>query len=207
MDALPKQTITLGYGKANFSTTLATYAAMKVVAPFIRSSAITSGVRMGQMTNTRVGEKESHGALLSAPVAHDQGTVILLQSKWMRGAALVRDGGLFLRLRDGAPLYSIIAAVPTAAGNICGDSFQVFSGYADILNVDELKLLGVEVPRGYASRFMDPEELQECYRVIQVTPERRARPSITAIATPEGMQMREVAPTPIRRLIIRRKLV
>lgn len=196
-------TVTLGYGKANLSSMYATYASMKVTEPFNRVSGVTSGRAMGTKTVTQVGSWEHNGALLSASVAHASGTVILLQAKWMRGPSVIRDGGLFLRLRPGAPVYNIIAAVPTGHENQCGDSFVMFAGPADIMTVDELKMVGLEVPRGYVSRFMDHEELAECFRIVKVAEEGIPRPQLSAIATPEGIKIREVAQAPRRRLILR----
>lgn len=198
-------TATIGYGKANLRTVSATFASMKVSPPFARISAVNSGRRAGAPITSPVGNWDGAGALISVPTAHPVGTVIMLQCKWMRGVHLVREGGLFLRLRPGAPVYSIIASVPVDDTTIIGDSWQMFSGPADILNVAELKLLGIDVPRGYVSRYMDEEELSECYRIVQTSPESQPRPAITAIATPEGVEMREVVQAPSRRLHIRRR--
>lgn len=200
---MSNQVIHCGYGKANMASVLATYAAMKVTPPFHRVSAATSGKRAGQQTVTNVGTWRETGVLISAPVEHPQGTIILLQTKFMKGPMLLRDGGLFLRLREGAPLYSIMANVPTGPENVCGDQFLMFSGNADILNADELRLVGLDVPRGYLSRYMDPEELQECYRIVMVNEGHIPRPAISAIATPTGVEMREIAQAPTRRLRIR----
>lgn len=197
------QVVSLGIGKANLSNTLATYACFKLEPPFHRVTAITSGKRAGGGSRQQVGSHEGNGTLSTIPVEHDNGTVILLQAKWMRGAALLREGGLFLRLRAGAPLYNVIARVPTGHDNLCGDAFLVFSGNADIMNPAELKLAGYEINRGYISRYMDEEELSECYRILKVGGETAPRPAIEAIATPTGIEMREVAQLPLRRLNLR----
>ena len=197
------QTVQLGYGKANLAT-LATYSAMKVEAPFSRSSAVTSGKRMGSASHTQIGAHELEGGVTVVPTEHENGTVILLQVKWMRGGVGVSEGGLFMRLRSGAPLYNISGRIPTEAGNMAGDTFTMFNGYADILNPAELQLLGIEVNRGYISRYMDEEELEECFKIVQLREETQARPSITAIATPTGVQMREVQPAPKRRIVLRK---
>lgn len=197
------QSVWLGIGKANLANTLATYAAFKVSPPFLRVTALNSGKRVGSSQTTQVGQHDLNGTLHSVMVEHDNGTVILLQAKWMQGPVLLREGGLFMRLRAGAPHYEVIAKVPTGHDNICGDSFRVFSGCADVLNAEELKLLGLEVGRGYISRYMDEEELEECYRIVQVGRETQPRPAISAIATPTGVEMREIAQAPARRLILR----
>lgn len=201
---VPRQIVTLGYGKANLSNVLATYASMKVTAPFARISAISAGARHGQ-TVTQVGRYELNGAVLSVRSEHENGTVILLQSSWRRGGSLLREGGLFLRLRAGAPLFEVHAKMPLGYDNVAGESFLMFSGYADIVNPDELKLIGIEVNRSFINRFMDGEELEECYRIVQLTQGTQERPTITAIATPTGIEMREVPQAPARRLILRGK--
>lgn len=205
MEPVGRATVTLGFGRVNFKNSSATYAAMKVTAPFNRATAITSGTRAGQQTVTQAGTWSGNGALLSVPVMHSLGTVIELQVKHMRGPSVIRDGALFLRLRVGAPLYNIIASVPTESENICGDSFQIFSGYADIMSVEELKLIGINVPRGFISRFMDMEELSECFRVLVAAAETVPKPAVGLIETPSGVEMREIAQPPKRRMIIRKK--
>lgn len=197
-------TCTVGYGKANLSTTLATYASMKVSPPFQRVSAATSGRAMGSRSTVQVGDWEPNGVLISVPVSHPSGTIILLQSKWMRRGVAFRDGAMFLRLRPGAAVYNIIASVPTGHENRCGDSFIMFAGPADIMTLDELRLVNLDVPRGYAERFANVEELSECYRIVRVSPETIPRPSISAVATPTGIEMRELASEPRRRIVIRR---
>lgn len=201
---MQKQTISLGYGKANLSNTLATYACMKVSAPFNRVTAITSGERVGRSSAVQVGGHEMHGVLVTQQVQHENGTIILLTASWKRSGGSIRDGSLFLRLRHGAPTHNIIATVPTGRENVCGDRFSMFTGMADIMNVDELGAVGVEVNRSYASRFMDNEELDECFQIVQLSKATAERPVLTAISTTDGLQMREVAQAPTRRLIFRR---
>lgn len=198
-------TCTVGYGKANMSNTLSTYASMKVSPPFQRVSAATSGRAMGSRNLTQVGDWEGNGVLINVSVAHPPGTIILLQSKWMRRGIAFRDGAIFMRLRPGAAVYNIIASVPTGHENRCGDSFIMFSGPADIMTLDELRLVNLDVPRGYAQRFADETELTECYRIVRVSPESVPRPVIGAVSTPTGIELRELAQEPRRRLIIRRR--
>jgi hypothetical protein len=194
---------TFGYGKANLKETLATYASMKVSPPFERISAVNSGQKCSSPNTTPVGLHQSAGALITCRVSHESGTVILLQSRWTRNVVPFREGSLFLRLRTGAPVWQISAKLPTGHGNICGDRFAIFTGEADLVNRNELKLLGLEVSKSYTQKFMNAEELEECYYITQLAPETVAQPSLTAIATPTGLELREIAAMPKRRLIIR----
>lgn len=201
---MTKQTVSVGYGKVNLSSTLASYACMKVTPPFVRVSAANSGPRVGQPSAVPVGTHDINGVLISHQVQHENGTVILLTASWKRGGAPIRDGALFLRLRHGAPTYNIIAKVPLGRENICGDSFSVFAGMADIMNADELRAIGIEVNRSYVSRFMEEEELDECFQILQLSPGAMPRPVMTEISTPDGTEMKEVPQVPTRRLVLKR---
>jgi hypothetical protein len=200
-----QQTVAISYGKANFSNVLATYACMKVEQPFRRSSAFTTGVRQGGTVNTRAGTLEHHGGFISGRIKHDNGSILMITARWMRGGSPIRDGAMFLRLRHGATLWSIAGRVPTDQENVCGDNIAMFSGTADVLCEEELKFFGLDVPRSWLEKFMDEDELAECFRIVQVAPERIPRPSLQAVSTPTGIQMREVGDEPQRRLIIRRR--
>ena len=198
--------IDLGYGKANLSDLLATYASLKVTAPFTRITAINSGKQMpGSSMSTPVGRFDLNGALLNAKVEHPNGTIILVQTSWKRNGVGIRDAALFFRLREGAPLYDVRARVPIGRENICGESFMIFNGYADLLTPAELKLHSIEPHRNWATSFLNPEEIGECFIVTQQRAETIPRPTLQAIATAEGVQMREIPQTPNRRLNLRRR--
>lgn len=199
------QAVTLSYGKATFSNTTATYAVMKVTPPFIRVTAVTSGKRIGGNHYTLVGQYEHNGGLSRTTVEHPNGTVLLLQVSWKRGGAPIRDGALFLRLRAGAPMIEVCSFLPLDHENMQGDRFVSFTGYADIMGAEELMLLGIQVPRMYTDKFMTMEELEECFSLRQLASETIGRPQLSAIATATGVELREVAAEPQRRMILRRK--
>lgn len=207
---MSSQIIDLAYGKANFSGTLATFGVMKlnqnVDVPFKRESAATTGRRIkGADQSTPVGYLDMHGVIVSCKVEHQQGSIILLQVSWKRSGIGLRDGAVFIRLREGAPLLTVHANLPTSRENRYGESFQMFSGYGDILSPHDLKVLGVEVPRGWASSFMSPEEIKECFIVRQIRPETIPRPQLAAVATSEGIKMREIAQEPMRRIRVNKR--
>lgn len=199
-------TIDLGYGKANLSDMLATYASLKVTAPFTRVTGINSGKQMtGSTSSIPVGRFDMNGALLNAKVEHPNGTILLIQTSWKRNGIGIRDAALFFRLREGAPLYDVRARVPVGRDNICGDSFQMFSGYADLLTPGELKLFDIEPHRNWAQSFLNAEEIAECFIVTQLRAETIRRPVLQAIATSEGVQMKEIPQAPSRRLNLRKR--
>lgn len=192
--------VQLAYGKANFANTLATYSAQKVTAPFVRVSAVTAGKRMGQVHHALCGFLDLHGGMATNTVEHELGTVLLLQASWKRGGFPVKDGAIFLKLRATAPQYRIMAKIPLDAENRIGEHAMHFMGNADILNESDLQVLGFEVPRQYRGRFMADEEVESCFTISMLSPETAPRAQTTAIATERGVEVREVAAMPMRRL-------
>lgn len=197
------QTITIGYGKANTSNHLVTYASMLVTPPFVRTSAATTGKPMGQPTVTRIGSHEDNGVVISKGVEHENGAVILLQTKWMRNGVIISEGSLFFRLRANAALYNVSAKLPADHDNLAGPRFTMFSGYADLITPDEFGFLGLEVSRSYIDRHLQPDELGECYEVAVIRPEMQPRPTVAAVSTPTGVELREIAAMPARRIRLR----
>lgn len=198
--------VELGYGKANLSNTLATYASMRVQAPFVRETAINTGRRVPASDNAiPVGKFDLNGALLSCKVEHPSNTIIMVRAQWTRKGALLRQGALFFRLREGAALYDVRAKVPLGPDNMCGDTFLIFGGYGDLLTPDELALHGIEVPRKFRADFMAADEIAECFTVRQLRAETQSRPVLQAVATAEGVQMREIPAGPQRRINLRRR--
>jgi hypothetical protein len=201
-----KQIIDCAYGKANLEVSLSTYAALKLEKPFSYKSAVLTGRQIsGSRHDQPIGPLSHSGGIVSQKVEHDNGVVIIMQTQWKRNGSPIRDASLFVRLRAGAPLYSIIALLPTGRGNTFGDRFQFFCGMGDILTLNELKVAGYEVPNRYADNYMNPEEIGECFIVNKLRDQTQAKPTLTAIATAEGIQMKEVAQAPARRLRLQKR--
>lgn len=199
------QIVELGYGGCNYANTGAKVAVMKVEPPFKRTLAATSGATRGQITRHNSGTLDIHGFLVSQRSEHENGTILLVQVGWTRRGSPLREGALFFRLRAGAPQYRILAKLPTDAENRYGDRFAAFTGYADILNESDLVVAGLQVNRSYTDRFMSEEELEECFEISVLTPETTPRPSLAAVSTPTGLEMREIAQMPSRRLRLNRR--
>lgn len=195
--------VRLGYGTANFSNTAARYANYKVSAPFHRTSSLTSGRQTGNKVSANPGRHSHSGYLVQENVEHPVGTILLLQVSWFRSGAPIRDGALFLKLRDGAPVYNINARVPTDYGNTFGDMFQMFSGMGDVLSVEDLARENIELNASYEKKFMSEDEQEECFSIVQISPGRLPRPALVEIESPTGTVLAEMSDTPVRRLRLR----
>lgn len=201
-----RATIRVGFGKAVLSTSTTTFSVMRVVGPWNREPAATSGVRRpGTATKHFVGAHgDMNGTLYADVVEHEPGTFLLVSaSKTVKGSP-VSEGSIILRLRPGAAVLNVIGKLPPASENMFGTNFSLFQGNADILSVEEAELLGLRVPRGYVDRFFDPEEIGERFDVVEITPEVTAKPEFAPIITPSGVKVVEVAAAPTRRIKVRR---
>lgn len=200
--------ILVGYGKANFSIEYRSYMAQKVLPKWDRTNAATSGRKVrGSDNRFLLGHIPTHGDFVNSRVGHKPGTIIMLSSQWRRDGIGYADGVIFVRLREDAASWRITANLPLSHENAHGGEATVFEGRGDILSFADLATFGI-VP-GYAhtfeENFMSPEEVDMCFGLQQVEPERNARPNLVQVKKIDGTtQVKEVAEAPRRRLIIRR---
>lgn len=202
-----KQTVLVGYGKVTFSSVSASFASFVVRPKFDRTTAGQSGRASGNKQVAQAGQFAHQGTLINQMTMLDDGAVVLVTSRWTRNGSPVRDGAIFLRLRARAAYYSIVAVVPVHRDSVCGDRFTMFAGHADLLGSDELSLLGIEPPPVYVAKFMQPEEIDECFEINQMVAEVEPPPTqrVVEIVTPAGVEERIVTSSvPRRRIQLRR---
>lgn len=198
-----KVSCSVGFGSATLPVTSVVLSAQKVSAPFSRTSAAFSVPRTS-LSRFMVGPVQEFGVLYRTLIEHPVGTVLLIGSRWLRNAASpVRDGAIFLRLRPDAPRWSITATLPANPKNQIGSSFEVFCGHADILGIDALHDIGIVPPRSYESKFMSPEEIDECF-VLSKLSEGTPPPSLVVVGSGSDSRVVEVAAAPARRMRFRR---
>lgn len=197
-------TVDLGYGRANYSTSSSSFACLKVIAPFVRSSGATSGKLVnGTKSWQLAGPNQSFGGFSHSRVEHHVGTVLLFQGTRMSGGFPIAEGGIFLRLRESGPLYEVYGRLPTSPQNVIGDEVSLGTLRGDLLTLDDLKLVGIEVPRLWRQRFLQGDEIAEMLTVSELQPEIKPRPQMVAVATATGISVQEVAVAPSRRLRFR----
>lgn len=198
--------IRVGFGKAIFTGSTYTMSAMVVGKPWIRSPAATSGTRIrGAAVENYVGAHGAiNGTLYNDGVQYAPGTILLLGSCNSRKGVPVSEGAILLRLRPQAAYLNVSAVLPPDRANVYGNRFSLFQGNADILSIDEAKVLGVEVPRGYVERFFQPDEIAERFDIVEVHAETAPAPEFVAVSTPSGIVVKEMAAVPQRRIRIRK---
>lgn len=195
----------LGYGKANYATSTTSFSCMKVVAPFVRSSASGAGRSIpGTKKWTMAGASPSHSGFSSERSEHAVGTIILVQATRMSGGMRIAEAGIFLRLRETGPLYEVYGKLPTSTQNVIGDEVAIATLRGDLLTLEDLKIMGLEIPRVFRQRYMQADEIAELFAVSEIQQEIKARPQLVAIATADGVKLQEVAVAPARRLRFRK---
>lgn len=196
--------ITTAYGSINLSNKSMSVASFKVSPPFQRVTASTSG-RVRQRSS-QPATSGGHGGGFSQTISEfEEGTVILYQASKSRRGSLVSQGSIFLRLRKSAPLLQVIAKLPTGPEGVLGDSFTVFTGHADLLNADELRVLGIEVARKYRAAFMVEAEVGENFAIRELAQGTAPKPVLIAVATSTGVEIKATAAEPNRRIRLRGK--
>lgn len=195
--------VLIGVGKANLSTAFASYSSFAVSAPFLREGALNKGKRIGAWTTTNVGTTDHNGVLHGVLLDVPEGTVVLVQASGRRNGSPVRDAAVFLALRAHGPLVSIEARLPLGRDNVLGESFTLFRANADILGVEDLDILGIEPSDNFKDRFMNDEEIDECFNVQVLMDGLVPKPRAEEVVSPEGVIMRALPQAPRRKMRIR----
>lgn len=193
--------VTLAYGKFNFAEYAGSVGVLLVTAPFVRTSAVNAGVQRGAKMKSMPGTIDIHGAYFSQQVELPAGSVIALQvARTYRGASHL-DGTLFVKLRPEAAHIRISKHIPPVQQRRM-DSQVLFDGNADFMTVEDLAAEGIIVSPQYQQRFLSLEDIERCFSIVEVYPERAPQAQMRTIHTQEGDREVRIAAAPMRRLRI-----
>ena len=195
--------IYIGFGKANLRTTMASYASFIVSPEFLREGTMNKGKRIGGWSAHNVGVTEHNGALYNVTMDVPENSILLVQASERRMGASVRDGAVFIELQPHGHLVSVDARVPQGNDNVYGSSHTLFRGNGYILGEEELLERGVEPTPSFVSRFMQGDEIDECFNVMTLMEGLRERPKAEEVVSPEGIVRRVLPQAPRRRLRVR----
>jgi len=200
------QSIQVGFGKANFPTASVTIAGFVVEPEFIRTLASKKLGKDGRTIMIPVSDHpQVDGYLYSERIYAPEDTVILIQTSTKQGPIRVRDGSIFVRVREDGAALLITAHIPHHARCTLRDhNHVVFSGNGDILSVNDLSSMGIDVPKNYVNAYMDPEELEETYTVVEIHEAVRSAPKVEVHEKEDGTLVSLKVDAPVRRMRIRR---
>lgn len=200
-----EQLISIGFGKETFSSTSASLSAFVVEVPFTRTLPSKKYTRQGQCQKFAVSEHPMvNGYMYMDSIAGvPEGTVVLLQASHRHRACPLRDGAMFIATRATGPLLGVWARLPSAVEATLAREFLVFQGRGDILTLQEVQDRGIAPPKNYKNGFMDPEEIEECYRIEVIAPPLEEKPRYERVQGREGESV-VVRARPGRKLSLRR---
>lgn len=197
---------TTTYGKVNLSNKSGSLGVFKVCDGFRRESAVTSG-RVEHSSKSHIQatrHSDIGGGFTRQRVEHEEGTVLVCQATFTKNGRVHAEGAIFLRLRGGADMIQINYLPPRGPESIISESIQAFLGEADILSWEEIRLLGIDVPRQYKQRYGEREEIDELFHVEVIRPGTIGKPTLVAVATSEGTVIKAVGTEAPRRVRFRR---
>lgn len=199
----PRISVTLAYGKVNFSDAAMSIGSFKVTSPFVRASAMNSGIPTNSsrpIFNQAIAGFQQGGGFTKKDVSFEVGTILMFQYKRTRRGLRANDSAIILRLRPDAAMLAINVSLPTGDGGLLGDTYNVFIGNADRLTADEARAYGIAVPPGYDKTFMDEDFVDDAYKIVEVAPARTPKPTFEKVDVGGVEVVREVRKAPVRRI-------
>lgn len=200
------QTISLGFGAANFKNSSAKLIAYHVAAPFLRTFATKT--LKGRTPSTFPVSNTPHieGTLYVSQVPDvPDGEIICLQNSLRRHSRPYADYAIFIRTRADGASYRIRGIVPASASSVLPfNNHIMFLGRGDILDLNEVRDAGITPHGGFVSGFMDASELPDCFQIEELAPAIAAAPKIERIQHDDGEVTTIVRTHSARRMRVRR---
>lgn len=196
------QLVSVGFGSESFASSGVKLNCFVMSGEFTRN--LPSKVHKRQGVCQRFpasNHPEINGVLWLDSVLIPDGTVVMVQASHTHRAKPLKDGAIFIALRADAPVLAIKAELPVAAEATQTGSFLAFQGRGDVLSMTELKTYGIKPPRSWAEAFLDPDEVADCYEVVQLAPG-AAKPIMERLKDRDGNEVL-VAAKPARRIRLR----
>jgi len=199
------QDVALGYGKVNLSRLGMTLVCFIVEEGFKRTLVSKRFAKVGRTIMVPVSEHpDIDGWLYSESVNVPDGAIVMLQGSTRVNGAAIADAAIFIRIRREGTGLLINANLPAGAR---ASTHCVFSGWGDLLAIDDLEDTHVAVPPRFSNTYLNSEEIEEVFNVREVskaTAPRPVRPVLETVITPNGQEIQLNVAVPARRMRLRR---
>lgn len=196
--------IACAYGQENMSSTLVKVNAFVVKPPFARTFPSKVLTRLGSLATNASNYPDIHGKMYTDNLVAPENTVLLIQYSYFYRNSPLRNGAVFLSTRDTGPLLEVHAAMSGDRKSMFGQSFVVFRGRADVLELGQLESRGIDVDKSYKSNFMDEEELAESFRIEIIEAAEVAEPPRIVVERDRLGNIIEVKQRPSRKVRLRK---
>ena len=179
--------VSVGYGKENFSTQSASIAVFNVMPDFKREFPSKVFRRQGGLQRYPASQyPEVNGYLFLESMVVPEGAILCIQASHRYRGSPIRDGAVFVRVRNDGPTLLIKAKLPANAEALVSGDFLVFQGKADLMGLDDLAVYGVFPPNNWSGAFLDSEEVLECFIIDEIAKESAPRLAVERVETSDG---------------------
>lgn len=197
------QVVQIGYGKAVFPDASATLATFAVEPPWVRQFPNTKFEAVGKAQPFGVTEfPQISGNLMLASLTIPDRSVLCLQLSQRANGLPVRDGAVWLSVREKGPSITVAGNLPVHHESLLGPRFLMFQGRADVLSSDDVHDAGYEPLRAWVDAYMYEEEVEECFEVVELGPEIESKPRTEIVTSLSGEKVKILGATSRRRIRI-----
>src|SRR5574337_27408 len=158
--------VKVSFGKTTYRNTSGSWLAAVVTHPFLRKGCSQAFKKKGTIVFPASTAPQINGNMYQDSFDLPDGTILLLQANHRAKGANLRDGALFIRVREKGPRLLVLAKMVPAADSTLGENISMFEGCGDILSYEEIVSLGFAPPYSYERTYCNAQEIKECFEII-----------------------------------------
>lgn len=193
--------VKLSFGKCSFRNTSGSWLSAVVTYPFKRVGVSQCFKVKGTTVFPASTAPQINGKMFQSSFDLPDGTILLLQANHRAKGANLRDGAIFIRVREKGPRLLVLAKMVPAMESTLGENMSMFEGCGDILSYEEVVSLGYAPPYSYERNYCNAQEIKECFEVVGFSQGTAPKPELRAVESAKGeVKAIAVAPAPARRM-------
>lgn len=199
------QSISIGFGKTSFSRSSVSLSAHAVEAPFARQFPSKVYSRRGKLQSFPASQyPDINGTMYldTLEIPNDGGIIMLQNSHRMRGSP-IRDGAVWLRLREQGPALTVTAILMPSHESLLGERFLCFQGRADLISLEDAAESGIQPGPSWVDGFMQEDEIAACFEIHELSPELSPKPKLERVRTMSGGEVTLTVSQPGRRIRVK----
>jgi hypothetical protein len=198
------QPISIGYGKITFETASASFVCFVIEPGFVRDFPAKKFQRRGRaQAFPATQHTEINGTLMLDTLEMPDGVILAFQASHRSRGVSMRDGTIFIRVREQGAMLAVNAMLPIHRDSLVGTRHLVFQGRGDLIGLDELAEAGRAPNKGYIEGFLASEEIIQCFDIRELDAERAPRPKLETVVTMSGKEVMLQSAIPARRIRVR----
>lgn len=200
--------VRVGFGSytfKNFSGSLAAYSVGVDKGKIFATYASKAYPAFGSPVNLPLSFRpEINGVMCQTTLTVPEGAVLSFVARRRTMARPFADGAFFVRIRKEGPLHSVNLVLPNAQEMLSGARVSAFYGNGDLLTAEDVRNLGYPLDVQYENRYMDEEEIRDCFDFEVVHPGKTPSVEISTVTGIDGKSVTVTVERKARRMRIRK---